>query len=153
MIFFFLPYRDKEIPQQVGKYTIKFSLQVDKIKVLSSNQVGHNTLISPHCSNHPLMFNRKEVVHWVVAGVSVIILTHGEELLNLSTVSCLLDSYKCRGQSTCQTGTRLSATNPSCILQWVHCRPNAGGEHDSEHHGELICVLTDNDKKQLELFD
>uniref|UniRef100_A0A671V3L0 Structural maintenance of chromosomes flexible hinge domain containing 1 n=1 Tax=Sparus aurata TaxID=8175 RepID=A0A671V3L0_SPAAU len=42
MIFFFLPYRDKEIPQQVGKYTIKFSLQVDKIKVLSSNQIPIN---------------------------------------------------------------------------------------------------------------
>lgn len=35
-------FRDKEIPQQVGKYTIKFSLQVDKIKVLSSDQIPIN---------------------------------------------------------------------------------------------------------------
>ncbi|XP_036934923.1 structural maintenance of chromosomes flexible hinge domain-containing protein 1 isoform X2 [Acanthopagrus latus] len=35
-------FRDKEIPQEVGKYTIKFSLQVDKIKVLSSDQITVN---------------------------------------------------------------------------------------------------------------
>ncbi|XP_073343954.1 structural maintenance of chromosomes flexible hinge domain-containing protein 1 [Pagrus major] len=35
-------FRDKEIPQQVGKYTIEFSLDVDKTQVLSSNQIPIN---------------------------------------------------------------------------------------------------------------
>lgn len=39
-IVFVLHCRDKDIPEQVGKHIIQFSLQVDQTEVLFSNQVG-----------------------------------------------------------------------------------------------------------------
>lgn len=38
--FVFFDCRDKDIPELVGKYTIQFSLLVDKTNKLFSNQVG-----------------------------------------------------------------------------------------------------------------
>lgn len=36
------PCRDKEIPKEAGKYIIQFSLRINKVDVLYSNQVGLN---------------------------------------------------------------------------------------------------------------